>query len=209
MIKEFCSENFSGVPEAIDAGVQRIELCDRLDVGGTTPGRKVQKKVIQYAHSHNVEVICMIRPRGGTFVYSESEKETMRAEAQDAISRGADGIVFGALTSDHKVDWPFVDELAALAEGKQTVFHMAFDSLSESEQLDAVKGLIERNVTRLLTRGAQVGSAIDNADWINELIDVSEGRLEILVGGGITHENLDLASKVIHTSQFHGTKIVV
>lgn len=208
MIKEFCSENFTGVPEAIDAGIQRIELCDRLDLGGITPARDVQKRVVDYAHEHNVEVVTMIRPRGGNFVYSDNEKEVMREEAQFAISMGADGIVFGALTADNMVDWSLVDELVALAEKRQTVFHMAFDSLSKSAQLDAIKQLSAHHVTRLLTRGAPAGAAIDNADRINKLIEVSEGRLEILVGGGINHKNLDKASEVIRTNQFHGTKII-
>lgn len=208
MIKEFCSENFTGVPEAVDAGIQRIELCDRLDLGGITPARDVQRKVVDYAHEHNVEVVTMIHPRGGNFVYSDNEKEAMRAEAQYAISTGADGIVFGALTVDNKVDWPFVKELTEIAENKQTVFHMAFDSLGKSDQLDVINGLIEHRVTRLLTRGAPSGSAIDNADWINELIEVSGGHLELLAGGGITYQNIDSASQAIHTDQFHGTRIV-
>ncbi|PRY83003.1 copper homeostasis protein CutC [Alkalibacterium olivapovliticus] len=208
MIKEFCAENSSGIKEAIDAGISRIECCDRLDVGGTTPTMDVQQTVYQYAHAHSVEVVTMIRPRGGDFVYSDYEKEMMRSEARQAVELGADGIVFGALTRDHQVDWAFVDELIDIAGESQTVFHMAFDSLSKQDQLGTIKELIDRQVTRLLTRGAESGSAIDNADWINQLIEVSDGRLEILVGGGITHENLDKASDTIHANQFHGTRIV-
>ncbi|MCC5894681.1 MAG: copper homeostasis protein CutC [Alkalibacterium sp.] len=208
MIKEFCAENSQGVPEAIKAGIMRIELCDRLDIGGTTPERDVQEQVTHYAHQHNVKVVTMIRPRGGNFVYSDSEKEAMKAEARYALSIGADGIVFGALTPDNKVDWSFVDEMVQLAGNRQTVFHMAFDSLSKSDQLESVKALADAHVTRLLTRGAASGAAIDNAEWINQLIEASSGRLEILVGGGITAANIDKASTIIHTDQFHGTKIV-
>ena len=39
MIKEFCAENFTKIPQAIQKGANRIELCDNLAVGGTTPSR--------------------------------------------------------------------------------------------------------------------------------------------------------------------------
>ena len=43
LIKEFCAENFEHVAEAIDAGAKRIELCDNLAVGGTTPSYGVTR----------------------------------------------------------------------------------------------------------------------------------------------------------------------
>lgn len=208
MIKEFCAENFFQVPEAVQAGVDRIELCDRLDLGGTTPSVDVQLKTNQFAHEYNVSVVCMIRSRGGDFVYTDDEKECMLRQAEEAILNEADGLVFGALTPAGTVDWPFIDQLIKKAEDKETVFHMAFDQLAKPEQLTALDGLISRNVTRLLTRGNQTGSALSNSEWINNLIERAEGKIEILAGGGLTYENLDEAKAAIHTNQFHGTQIV-
>ena len=37
IIRELCLENFTTIPQALQAGVERIELCDNLAVGGTTP----------------------------------------------------------------------------------------------------------------------------------------------------------------------------
>lgn len=206
--KEFCAENFARVPEAIELGADRIELCDRLDVGGTTPSESVIKETVDYARQRGVEVIVMIRPRGGSFVYSDAEKELMLEEAKKAIVLKADGIVSGALTENNTVDWPFIDELLKCTGDKQMVFHMSFDMLPPKIQLETLDGLIERGVTRLLTRGGQHGSALENSHWINELIDQAGGGLEILAGGGITFANLDQAMKKIRTNQFHGTKIV-
>lgn len=208
MIKEFCAENLSYVPEAIEAGVNRIELCDRLDLGGTTPTSVVQLQANTLAHRHNVTVVCMIRSRGGDFIYNDEEKEIMLKQAEEAILNGADGLVFGALTTEGKVDWSFIEKLIVLSGDKETVFHMAFDQLSKEEQLETIDGLIKRKMTRLLTRGSVSGSALDNSEWINQLIEKAEGKLEILAGGGLTYENLDEANAAIQTNQFHGTKIV-
>ena len=37
MIYEFCAENVTNLEKAMQAGARRIELCDNLAVGGTTP----------------------------------------------------------------------------------------------------------------------------------------------------------------------------
>lgn len=206
--KEYCAENFKHVPQAIELGIDRIELCDDLDVGGTTPTDAVQKETIQYAQQRGVEVVVMIRPRGGSFIYTDIEKEQMLKDAQKALSNGADGIVFGCLTEQGDIDKPIVEELIRIAGSKQTVFHMAFDHLPEEKQADALDWLIEAGCTRLLTRGGKSGSALENKDVINERIAQAGQRMEILPGGGLTHENLGHAQREIRATQFHGTQIV-
>lgn len=208
MKKEFCAENFTRVPEAIDLGIDRIELCDRLAVGGTTPTEAVQKETVDYARPRGVEVVVMIRPRGGSFIYTESEKNQMLEEAEIALGNGADGIVFGCLTDQGDIDKPFVEKLVHMAGSKQTVFHMAFDALPEEKQAEALEWLIEAGCTRLLTRGGTSGSALAHKDAINEWIKQAGSRMEILPGGGITHENLSEAMSEIQADQFHGTQIV-
>mgnify|MGYP003226868453 CR=1 FL=1 len=73
MVYEFCAENFERVPAAIDAGARRIELCDNLAVGGTTPSAGVISATTNYVHEHDARVMCMIRPRGGDFHYDQEE----------------------------------------------------------------------------------------------------------------------------------------
>ena len=114
MILEFCAENFDLVPEAIEQGIHRIELCDALDVGGTTPASEVQKETVDYAHMRGVEVVCMIRPRGGNFIYTDEEKERMIKQAQEAVENGVDGLVFGCLTEEGQLDKPILEELISV-----------------------------------------------------------------------------------------------
>lgn len=210
MILEFCAENFNRVPEAIEKGIHRIELCDRLDVGGTTPSSEVQKETVDYAHMRGVEVVSMIRPRGGNFVYSEEEKEIMIKQAHEAVESGVDGIVFGCLTEDSQLDKAILEKLITIAskDNLETVFHMAFDYIPEENQLETLEWLIDKGVTRVLTRGGKEGTALGNSDVINRTIRWADDRIEILPGGGVTHDTLTKLAETLDTNQFHGTKVV-
>lgn len=95
MLYEFCAENFERVPAAIEAGAGRIELCDNLAVGGTTPSAGVISATVSYAHEHDARVMCMIRPRGGDFHYNQDELHMMEMDLGLAVSAGVDGLVFG------------------------------------------------------------------------------------------------------------------
>lgn len=96
-LREFCAENATNVHAAIAAGADRIELCDNLAVGGTSPSGGVIQHVVDYAAAHGARTMCMVRPRGGDFVYHEDELQMMEDDAALALGLGADGIVFGCL----------------------------------------------------------------------------------------------------------------
>ena len=142
MLYEFCAENFERVPAAIDAGAKRIELCDNLAVGGTTPSAGVISTTVSYAHEHDARVMCMIRPRGGDFHYNQDELRMMEMDLGLAVSAGVDGLVFGCC-KPCAGGWA-LDELTlgalVMATGCATeeckrgaidiTFHMAFDQLS-------------------------------------------------------------------------------
>ncbi|GAA0358272.1 copper homeostasis protein CutC [Alkalibacterium iburiense] len=210
MLLEFCAENFDRVPEAIEKGIHRIELCDRLDVGGTTPHSEVQRETVNYAHMRGVQVVSMIRPRGGDFVYSDEEKETMIKQAHEAVDNGVDGLVFGCLTEEGQLDQSILNELIAIAQkaNREVVFHMAFDHIPEESQKEVLEWLVDKGVTRILTRGGKEGSALDNSESINRTIRWANDRIQILPGGGVTHDNLPELSRTLNTNQFHGTKVV-
>lgn len=65
-----------------------------------------------------VPVFVMIRPRGGDFLYSDREVEVMKADIRLAKLHGADGLVFGALTEDGRIDTELCTAL--LGEGVST-----------------------------------------------------------------------------------------
>lgn len=221
MLYEFCAENVELVPAAIAAGAGRIELCDNLAVGGTTPSAGVISAAVSYAHEHAAQVMCMIRPRGGDFHYSQDELRIMEMDLALAISAGVDGIVLGCL-KPHSGGWA-LDDLtlgslvmsAAYAaeeckrEPVQMTFHMAFDQLSPEAQLDAIDTLAECGIARILTHGGPAGSRIeDNLEHLTQLIEYAGDRLKILPGGGITYENRASIAQALGVDELHGTRIV-
>ena len=198
MIKEFCAENFTKIPQAIQKGANRIELCDNLAVGGTTPSTGVIEEVLAYAGEHSVPVMTIIRPRGGNFVYNDIELKIMHTDLIEAKKLGTDGIVIGSL-----------DLFIETAEGLQITFHMAFDALSKENQFKAIDWLAERGVTRILTHGGPAGTPIeDNFDHLKELIAYADQRILILPGGGISTENVQTVMDTLKVTEVHGTKIV-
>ena len=210
MLKEACAENFTNVPELIERGAKRIELCDNLAVGGTTPSIGVIKITAEYCSDKDASIIVILRPRGGDFVYSLMEKAIMMRDLEEIIASHANGIAVGALTAVNDLDKPFLEEIAklAIANGTELVFHMAFDQIPEDKQRDALLWLREIGFTRILTHGGPTENTIfDNAAHIADLAKISPD-MTIMPGGGITKDNLADLEKVLEFNEVHGTRIV-
>ena len=209
LIKEFCAENYTDIPAAIHAGAKRIELCDNLAVGGTTPSTGVIEEVLSYAGEKNVTVMTMIRPRGGDFIYNDIELKIMHTDLIEAKKMGTDGVVFGCLTPSGWLDEEALELLIDTAEGLQITFHMAFDSIPAARQFEAIDWLAGHGVDRILTHGGAAGTNIlDNLPRLKELTNYAAGRLLILPGAGITYENVGQIVTELGAKEAHGTKIV-
>lgn len=209
MLKEACVENFTRVPEVISKGAHRIELCDNLEVGGTTVSYGVAVKTITYCRSRNVKVMAMIRPRGGDFVYNKDEIEIMQMDIAQLKEAGTDGVVFGCLTDSDWIDEEPMLTLLDAAKGMEVVFHMAFDQIKPENQLKAIDWLAANEVQRILTHGGAGSSPIENNLLrLKEYLDYAADRITILPGGGITDKNLEYISRQININEAHGTKIV-
>lgn len=209
MIKEVCLENFTNLPAMIARGANRIELCDNLAVGGTTPSTGVIEEAVAYAHEQQVSVMVMIRPRGGDFIYNDTELKIMHTDLIEAKKIGSDGVVFGCLTKSGWLDEEVLELLIDTAEGLQITFHMAFDLLSPSNQLKAIDWLVDHGVQRILTHGGALDVPIENnLTHLKTLINYANQRLIILPGGGISTKNLSLITKELAVNEIHGTAIV-
>lgn len=209
VLREFCAENNTHIEAAIRAGAQRIELCDNLAVGGTTASYGVMQATIALAHAHQVAVMVLIRPRGGHFVYTETEVTTMLTDIQCARQLGADGVVIGALTPQGTVDKDVMRRLLAQAAGMDCTFHMAFDALAVSEQLATIDWLAANGVRRILTHGGPANQPIEaHLPWLRQLIAQAAGRLTVMLGGTVTHQNIVALAQMLDTDEFHGTQIV-
>ena len=209
MIYEFCAENVTLLEKAMQAGARRIELCDNLAVGGTTPSYGVTKAAVELAANYDTTIMTMIRPRGGDFVYNELEIAIMLEDIRLTAQAGSQGVVFGALTADKKLDKPNLEKLIAASKGMEIVFHMAFDELSEEDQLEAIDWLSQAGVTRILTRAGVSGDSLDKRfAHYHKILEHAKGKIEILPGGGIDLDNRQTFIDQLGVTQLHGTKVV-
>ena len=180
---EICVDSVAGVRAARDAGADRVELCADLLEGGITPSLGtilVARKIA------DIKLHVIIRPRGGDFLYDEDELAAMEADIASAKSAGVDGVVFGVLERDGRIDVEATERLVARARPVSVTFHRAFDMTPEP--LVALEALCDLGVDRVLTSG-QEPTAYEGAEKIAELIKASVGRIIVMPGGGITARN--------------------
>ena len=209
MIYEFCAENVTLLEKAMQAGARRIELCDNLAVGGTTPSYGVTKAAVELAANYDTTIMTMIRPRGGDFVYNDMEIAIMLEDIRMTAQAGSQGVVFGALTADKKLDKPNLEKLIAASKGMEIVFHMAFDELSDDDQLEAIDWLSQAGVTRILTRAGVSGDSLEKRfAHYHRILEHAKGKIEILPGGGIDLDNRQTFIDQLGVTQLHGTKVV-
>ena len=209
MIYEFCAENVTLLEKAMQAGARRIELCDNLAVGGTTPSYGVTKAAVELAANYDTTIMTMIRPRGGDFDYNDLEIDIMLEDIRLTAQAGSQGVVFGALTVDKKLDKANLEKLIAASKGMEIVFHMAFDELSDEDQLEAIDWLSQAGVTRILTRAGVSGDSLDKRfAHYHRILEHAKGKIEILPGGGIDLDNRQTFIDQLGVTQLHGTKVV-
>ncbi|HEQ9264438.1 TPA: copper homeostasis protein CutC [Streptococcus pyogenes] len=209
MIKEFCAENLTLLP-TLDAGqVSRVELCDNLAVGGTTPSYGVIKEACQLLHDKKISVATMIRPRGGDFVYNDLELKAMEEDILKAVEAGSDALVLGLLTTENQLDTDAIEQLLPATQGLPLVFHMAFDHIPTDHQHQSLDQLIDYDFVRVLTHGSPEATPItDNVEQLKSLVTYANKRIEIMIGGGVTAENCQSLSQLTRTAIVHGTKII-
>lgn len=196
---EVCANSAGSGLEAQKGGAKRIELCANLAEGGTTPSYAeiaLAKKLL------TIEVFPIIRPRAGDFLYSDLEFEVMKEDIIMAKSLGCEGVVFGILTAEGKVDKVRSAELIQLAKPMQVCFHRAFDMTADLVQ--ALEDVIAIGAVRILTSGGKA-SAIDGAEIISQLIAQANDRITIMPGAGLNEHNISSLISLTGAKEFHAS----
>ena len=166
------------------AGADRIELCQALEVGGTTPSAGLLAAV---KAAVGIPVYVMIRPRGGDFVYGEADDEVMLRDVDRAAELGAEGIVLGALTLLGGPDLERVARLVQRARPLPVTFHRAFDAIPNPR--DALGLLRAAGVDRILTSGG-AATAYDGRFAIERLVTHAPSGLVVVAGGGVNGDTV-------------------
>ena len=196
---------YSVEPSRIGAqlGVDRVELCASPAEGGVTPSLATIERV---AEIKGLDVSVMIRPRGGDFLYSDDEFQTMLRDIEYARKAGATGVVFGILTADGKVDVERTHALVEASGDMETTFHRAVD-MTEN-YIEAVEAVIEAGCKRILTSGGY-DKAIEGKENIARAVEISRGRIEIMAGSGVVASNAkDLADLGVDALHFSAKTMV-
>ncbi len=196
---EIAAFNVQSALAAASAGADRIEICDNMEEGGTTPSYGTIKLLNAKL---SIPVFAMLRVRGGDFCYTKEEFEVMKMDLQLFKQLGCDGIVLGFLNADGSVDKKRTSAFVEFAYPMEVTFHRAFDRAARANE--ALEDIINCGCQRVLTSG-QMPEAGDGLPLLKQLMVQAGERIIIMPGCGIRSNNIgDIAgatgAKELHSS---------
>jgi copper homeostasis protein len=184
VLVEACVDSVESARAAERGGAGRLELCDALFDGGTTPSAGM---IAACREGVSIPVFVIIRPRGGGFVYSEPELDVMRRDVVAARALGADGVVIGALRPDGTVHDEATRSLVDAAGDMSASFHRAFDFAPDLGA--ALETLVACGVSRVLSSGG-AATAMTGVSTLASLVRQAAGRIVVMAGGSVREENV-------------------
>jgi copper homeostasis protein len=199
IILEICANSVESALMAQKGGAQRVELCDNIYEGGTTPSYGAIKIAREKL---NIELNIIIRPRGGDFCYSDLEFEIMQKDIEFAKKNGVNGIVMGLLHPDGSIDVKRTKQLVESAKPMSATFHRAFDV--SNEPFKALNDVIDCGCDRILTSG-QMNKAYAGLDLLKKLIEKADNRIIIMPGSGIDETNIQEIYEKTGATEFHAS----
>jgi copper homeostasis protein len=200
LIKESVVENKQEIDLAIACNTNRLELCGDLSVGGLTPS----DELIDYCLSKNIPTLIMIRPIEDQFMPNKQTFKIMKQQIKKYRKLPLIGFVFGILKKDNHIDIKRISKLRRLSKDKQTVFHMGFDKIDN--KFEAIDQLAQIGITRILTKGGEL-PAMNNLETLKKIIDYSQNKIEIVIGGKVTDDNFEQIASMTGATQFHGRQL--
>ncbi|MDO5614584.1 MAG: copper homeostasis protein CutC [Cruoricaptor ignavus] len=202
MLEIACFE-ITSAETALRSVADRIEFCAEQQLGGITPNIDEFRYLKSAYHK---PIYIMIRPKGGSFLYSNEEFEEMKHDILEFKKSGADGFVFGILTSGNRVDIEKNKTLVELADDIPCTFHRAFD---RTPNLDiAMEEIIEIGFKNVLTSGGET-KATKGKEQLKSLIEKYSSKINILIGGGVRSENIAELKDFTGGQFFHSSAIPI
>ena len=199
---EIACFNLESALIAQENGADRIELCNGIKVGGTTPTVAIIENAKQNVSVH---LYVMIRPRGGNFVYSDEEFQLMKQDILKIKTIGVTGFVFGILTKNHTIDLEKNKELIDLAKPIPCTFHRAFDAVENYKK--ALENVIECGFSTVLTSGT-FSNVMEGKNVLRELVIQAKDRITIMPGGGLRSTNISELDELVNANFYHSSAII-
>ncbi|TGD77569.1 copper homeostasis protein CutC [Hymenobacter wooponensis] len=198
-VLEICAGSGHSAVAAQVGGADRVELCQQLEQGGTTPSFGTIQWVLAQL---TIPVFVLIRPRPGHFCYDAEEQAIMAADIRQCRALGCAGVVLGALTEAGRVDLAACRPLVEAAGPLSVTFHRAFDACPDQEQ--ALEDVIHLGCQRLLTSGGQPTAEAGQAQ-LAALVRQAAGRLSIMPGSGVTPATIQGLAQRTGAHEFHAS----
>ncbi|MBX3244047.1 MAG: copper homeostasis protein CutC [Acidobacteria bacterium] len=196
---EICVDSVESAIAAQDGGADRVELCDNLFEGGTTPSFG---SIAMAREMLSIKLHVIIRPRGGDFLYTDAEFEIMKRDIEATKRLGVDGVVIGLLNADGNIDAERTRELVSLARPMSVTFHRAFDVCLDP--FEALETLIDLGIDRVLTSG-QKPTATEGAEMIGKLVKQADDRIIIMACGSLDDANIADVISATGVKELHFT----
>jgi copper homeostasis protein len=198
---EVCVDTVAAAVAACQAGADRIELSQGLELGGLTPSIHL---TMETRRAIDRPLVVLVRCRGGGFQYDEVSLRVMRDDCRRLIDLGIDGLVVGALDrSGSSLDWRWMESLPELAPPPfQWVVHRAFDAVAKP--LEEAQRLANCGYQRILTSGGPP-TAYEGIEPLRLLQYHCGHQIEVLPAGGIRAFNAVELIQAIGCRQLHGS----
>lgn len=194
---ECCVDSVESAVCAAKGGADRLELCAGLVIGGITPTAAMYKEIRKYT---DIPVHALLRPRFGDFCYSDYEVNMIEEEIHQFRELGAQGVVIGALLPDGTLDRKAMERFMQAAKGMSVTMHRAFDVAKEPlKVLEEAKDL---GINTILTSGAE-DNCVAGKELIRQLVERSEGKIDILVAGGVNSQVIEELQPYTGAASFH------
>ena len=201
--REACCPSAEAAGIAAKNGASRVELCESLEIGGVTPSQKMMEQVLK--ENPGLCVNVLVRPRGGDFIFSEDEIQTMLKDIRLCKSLGVNGVVIGALRPDGGVDMACMRRLIEEARPLSITFHRAFDECSDVR--DCLEDVIALGCDRLLTSGHEK-NALEGRFTIANLVKQAAGRIIIMAGCGVRPSNINIIAESTKAEEYHSSTLL-
>ena len=199
MTIEICTNSVQSAINASKGGADRIELCQNLNEGGTTPSYATIKYCVE---NLPLKTMVLIRPRPGDFCYNEAEYEVIKEDVIMCRELGAHGVVVGFLDENLDIDIARTAEIVRLARPMEVTFHRAFDRCRDWHK--ALEQIIECGCDRILTSG-QCKTAPEGVDNLSEIQKQAAGRIAILAGSGVNSQNAKDLISITGINEIHSS----
>lgn len=196
---EICVDSVESAAAAERGGARRVELCSNLLEGGITPSAGL---IAQVRRRIGIDLVVIIRPRGGDFAYTREEFDVMREDIRQARKLGANGVVLGVLDEHARVDIERTRDLVDLARPLPVTFHRAIDMTADPAA--ALDDIIRTGAVRVLTSGG-APNVMQGLPQLVRMVQAAEGRVAVMPGGGISLENASHVAETTGASEFHAS----